>query len=240
MNDVGTQLNRVPSQDLKGSRRVAFTDSLPKHRTTSGDSEHGSRFCPRLFACCGWICIGVFGIVLAVLILGVIFLSFLQSGLPEITVRTLDLTKFEIQNSTNQDNAPLNSRVQMSVEMKNKNEKMELTYSNIAMNLVSEDVGLGKSVIAGFSHNPGNTSRFNLTIDVAGDSTDRENALELEDDKKKVQMDVQVTMEATIGFHLGIFHLNKVPIHVGCVYHQSLILYRAQQPPCNIRMFPTR
>lgn len=237
---AANQLDRLPSQN-KGSRRVAFSDSLPKHRPTSNDSnsEHCNKCCcPRLFACCAWICLGVFGIVVAILILGVIFMSFLQSGLPEITVRMLNLSKFEIGNSTNQNNVVLNAKVDMSIEMRNKNEKIELSYSNIVVNLASEDVKLGRSVIHGFSHDPGNTTYFNVTMNVVGDSTDKDNVLQLEDDRKRVQMNVHVTMEATVDFHVGIFKLNKVPIHVACDFRQFLLLYRINEPPCNIRMFP--
>ncbi|XP_008457557.2 uncharacterized protein LOC103497223 [Cucumis melo] len=242
MNNIGAnRLDRLPSQN-KGSRRVAFSDSLPKHRAAFGDgnSERHNKCCPRLFACCAWICVGIFGIVVAILILGVIFVSFLQSGLPEITVRMLNLSNFEIKNSTNQNdnNALLNAKLDMSIEMRNKNEKIELSYSSIVVNLVSEDVKLGRSVIPSFSHSPGNTTYLNVTMNVERVSTDKDNLSQLEDDRKKVQMDVQVKMEAKVGFHVGIFNLKNVPIHVACDFQQNLLVYRINEPPCNIRMFP--
>ncbi|XP_038895624.1 uncharacterized protein LOC120083816 [Benincasa hispida] len=241
MNNVASnQLDRLPSQN-RGSRRVAFSESLPRHRAASGEgnSRHRSKCCPRLFACCAWICLVVFGIVLAVLILGVIFMSFLQSGLPQITVKMLNLSKFETNNSTNQNNVLLNAKVDVSIEMRNKNDKIELSYSNIVVNLASDDVKLGRSVIPGFTHKPGNTTYFNVTMNVVGASTDKDNVSQLEDDRKRVQMNVQVTMESTVGFHIGIFNLNDVPIHVACDFKQFLLLYRINEPPCNIRMFPT-
>lgn len=169
-------------------------------------------------------------------------MSFLQSGLPEISVTMLNLSDLKIQNSTNRNNnnALLNAKVAMMIEMKNKNEKLELTYSKIVVNLASEDLKLGKTVVPGFTHVPGNITVLNLKLNVAEDSTDRDNALQLQDDEKKVQMDVEVTMDATIGFHLGIFHMNKVPIHVDCDFQQFRLLYLLKEPTCNIRMFPTK
>ncbi|KAG6607382.1 hypothetical protein SDJN03_00724, partial [Cucurbita argyrosperma subsp. sororia] len=236
-NHVAIQLDRVPSTD-KGARRVAFSDSLPKHRSTS---LRATKFVfSRLFAFCAWICLAVFGIAITLLILGVIFVSFLQSGLPEITVKMLDLSKIQIQNSTNQNVAVLNTKVRMAIDIKNKNEKLELSYSDLNMKLVSENIELGRNVIPSFSQEPGNTTSLNVTLNVDRDSIDRDSISLLEDDRKKAQVVVKITMVGSVGFHLGIFKLNKVPIHVTCNFQQYLLLYRVKEPPCSITMFPTR
>ncbi|XP_022158431.1 uncharacterized protein LOC111024923 [Momordica charantia] len=224
----------------KGERRVYFSESLPTHRATS---DSGTKCRRRLFAYCGRICIGAFGILLALLIIAVIFMSFLQSGLPEISIKTLQLSKFEIHDSTNQNhnNAVLDARVDISMTVRNKNDKIELSYGDIVVNVASDDVKLGKSVIGGFSHGPGNTTYLNVTTNVVGDGVDRENALEIQEEKKRVEMVAQVRMEAIIGFHAGIFSIEKVPIHVRCDdVQQFLLVNRIKEASCNIRMFPFR
>ncbi|XP_022998792.1 uncharacterized protein LOC111493353 [Cucurbita maxima] len=236
-NHVAIQLDRVPSTD-KGARRVAFSDSLPKHRSAS---LRATKFVfSHLFAFCAWICLAVFGIAITLLILGVIFVSFLQSSLPEITVKMLDLSKIQIQNSTNQNVAVLNTKVRMAIDIRNKNEKLELSYSDLNMKLVSENIELGRNVIPSFSQEPGNTTSLNVTLKVDRDSIDRDSISLLEDDRKKAQVVVKITMVGSVGFHLGIFKLNKVPIHVTCNFQQYLLLYRVKEPPCSITMFPTR
>ncbi|XP_023521220.1 uncharacterized protein LOC111788445 [Cucurbita pepo subsp. pepo] len=127
----------------------------------------------------------------------------------------------------------------MAIDIKNKNEKLELSYSDLNMKLVSENIELGRNVIPSFSQEPGNTTSLNVTLNVDRDSIDRDSISLLEDDRKKAQVVVKITMVGSVGFHLGIFKLNKVPIHVTCNFQQYLLLYRVKEPPCSITMFPT-
>ncbi|XP_027336623.1 uncharacterized protein LOC113850326 [Abrus precatorius] len=225
------------------SRRVAL-EMPTHHRTCSSPSDINSsidhldkRRChPCCFGCCAWTCVVVFVLIIAFLFVGIAYVGFLKSGMPEVNVRMFNITKLQVDNNTQKMDAIIN----LVLKVSNKNEKLKLFYSPLSVDVASDDVPLGKTKVHGFSQMPMNDTNLNMTMVLENADVNTYAVDDLKSDIKAYEMVFDVYVNGKIGFQVGSWHMSKVPFLVSCHQIKRMDVDFGRRPPCNVKMFAIR
>ncbi|KAI4306301.1 hypothetical protein L6164_029587 [Bauhinia variegata] len=232
-------LAKNPSASKSG-RYVAF--EAPNRRTGLSDSdidtniEHleKGRKRPYYFACCAWGCIIVFTLVIVVVIMGIVYVAFLQAGMPQIFVRYINVNKLQV------DNSRTDATLDVGILISNKNDKLKLLYGLLTVNVNSEGVELGHKQVHAFSQNPQNNKKLDLQMSLNDAKADTDAVNDIKSDMKAHEMEFDVYIVGTIGFEVGTVHMNTVPFLATCHQVQQKVLDFGGQPKCEVKMFSFR
>ncbi|KAK7290332.1 hypothetical protein RIF29_04663 [Crotalaria pallida] len=226
----------------KSSRRVAF--EVPSNRSRSGLSdmdislmdEHDKRGWQQCYSSfCVWSCLFLFILILILLFVGIAYLVFLQTGLPKINVRTLNVTKLEVDNTEKMD-----AIINLGIRVSNKNEKLEILYGPLSIDVISSDVSLGNTKIQGFSQKPKNDKDFDLRMTMNNANVDNDAVDSLKSDIAAKEMVFDVYVGGNIGFKIGNLHMTNVPFLSSCHEINQMDVDFGRRPACEVKMFAFR
>ncbi|EEF28550.1 conserved hypothetical protein [Ricinus communis] len=201
------------------------------------DEEEG-RHRPRCSLCCAWMFFGSLAAVLIVLIIILIFVVTLRSALPEFYVLRMDFPKLHLASENNE--LFLDADVHIRIQALNINEEVELEYSELKVQVSSEDIPLGETKIPGFSQNPKDKTVLRMRTRVWNSPANEDDAKALKENAENRQTVVDILLNGNIGFHVGVVKLNWVPALIACQKIKQAEVDFAQKPKCNVKIFGFR
>ncbi|KAI4304596.1 hypothetical protein MLD38_040081 [Melastoma candidum] len=235
-----------PQKHNKGGRRVAFSDvdakeggrrdscspSIRRRR----DVEHKKSCC---FRCCACTCLSVLAILLIGLLLASTLVFFLQSELPRIRVETcsissIDMTRTQVNGKT-VFLTDLGTNILLNVT--NRNERVAVSFGPLKANVSWEDIGVGEVRFAGFFLDSKLVSKLNVSTRVTGATLNEDDAEQLQKQKEEHNTVLTVVMRGTVGFHVGWFHLQRLPLLVRCSEINQAALEVGQDQECGVRIY---
>ncbi|OWM68704.1 uncharacterized protein LOC116210485 [Punica granatum] len=231
----------------KSPRQVAFSEiPLPpqyqhhqrddQRKKKDHQDESGRPCC---FTCCAGACLCVLAFLLVIVVLGVSFLSFLQSELPDIRVQSFSFSKLGVRHFDSESYSLLNATANVFLNMTNKNDKVGISYHSLLAYVSSNNIQLGQNIqLDGFSQSPRNSTSLKVTATLLGAKVDTDDAQMLESDAKSRKMSVDVGLHGSLGFYAGdILKLQGLPFQIRCSNVLQSQIDVEQPTRCNIRLF---
>ncbi|CAA2966228.1 Hypothetical predicted protein [Olea europaea subsp. europaea] len=241
----GAAANRNHQQSFQKnlSRRVSFNEStLAKSRVEpyGGDLEGqaekgrcGSRF--NMCCACGSLIIGVF--LLFILLIGGLYFAFLQSNLPHFHVQRIDVVKLYVNESKT--DTFLTSEFNIRLNASNINDKIELIYSDMHVEVSSEGVDLGKMRLKDFTQKPSTTAEVKVHTSVKDKEVEDADGKDLEDESHVHQLLMDIVLRGHIDFSLhGKKLMNGFPFKVLCNSVYQGDIDNGHPSSCNVKMSP--
>ncbi|KAJ7959959.1 Late embryogenesis abundant (LEA) hydroxyproline-rich glycoprotein family [Quillaja saponaria] len=198
-------LLRNSSTRYKSKRTYHVAFDIPSNMRSGLDDDNyggkeGRHSRPFCFTCATWGCILISAVILILLVGGVSYFAFLQSSMPHVNVMKLSVAKLDVTKSNNQ--AKIDTYVALRLDVKNKNEKLKLSYSDMNVEVTtSQKIILGKSKIDPFSQKAQNTTELDIRLSVRKSEVDADAATDLKTDLKNIQAVFNVVMKGNLGFH---------------------------------------
>ncbi|KAK7387308.1 hypothetical protein VNO78_28015 [Psophocarpus tetragonolobus] len=226
-----------PALAKKPSRRVVF--DVPSHRSTLSDIDstidhlEKGRYHPHWFACCAWSCLVVFFFIIALLFLGITYLAFLKSGMPQVYVRAFNITKLQVDDGSQK----MDDVIGLGLLFSNKNDKLKLLYGPLLLYLNSEDVLLGKKKLDGFSQRPLNDTYLDMIMTLDNADVNKYAADDLKSDIYADEMVFDVYVGGHIGFQVGKLEMNNVPFLASCHQIKRKDVDFGRRPQCDVKLF---
>lgn len=223
------------------TRHVAFSE-VSGSSSVPGNNPGKLRSCCRCdcgsfcFVCCAWSCLGVLAVILSILVLGVWFVSFIKSDLPEVRVQKLSFPGLYVGNSSKQETL-LNTGVEVLLNVTNKNEKIGISYNSMTAEVSLEDLRMGQAQVPGFSQEPKNQTMLKLKTEVSHFVLSKEDGQDLQSDLKNNGMVLDVVLNGTLGLNFGTFKLQGLPFIIGCTDIKQSDVDTGLEPGCSIRIF---
>ncbi|XP_030447656.2 NDR1/HIN1-like protein 2 [Syzygium oleosum] len=230
-----------PHAKPKQTRHVAFSE-VSECSSIPGNYPRKSRRCCRCncgsccFVCCAWSCLGVLAVVLGILVLGVWFVSFIKSDLPEVRVQRLSFPGMRLANSSKQDTL-LDTGVEVILNVTNKNEKIGISYKSMTAEVSLEEIRIGQAHVSGFFQEPRNQTMLKLATQVTRTVIPKEDGSDLQSDFKERVMVLDVVLNGTLALNFGRFKLQGLPFVIGCTDIKQAEVDIGLEPRCSIRVF---
>ncbi|KAE9598880.1 putative Late embryogenesis abundant protein, LEA-14 [Lupinus albus] len=229
----------IPKQS---GRRVAF--EAPSNNRYSGlcdiDSNIINHDKRRFNRCCStfcvWSCLSLFILIIIFVFIAISYLILLQAGLPKINVRSLNITKLELDNNSQN----LNAAIGLGIRITNKNEKTVILYGPLSVDVVSEDVPLGNAKVGRFSQEAQNETNLDLKMTMNNVMVDKDAVDSLKSDIDAKEMVFDVYVGGYIGFKIGNMHMTNVPFLSSCHEIKQMDVDFGRRPACDVRMFAFR
>lgn len=231
----------------KSGRRVAFevpsghnhqshSSGLDNNIDTSIDDFDKGHHNPCFLACCAWSCLAIFIFVIVFLFLGISYLAFLKAGMPKVNVRTFNMTKLQVDSSSQKMDAIIN----LGLRFSNKNEELKLLYGPLFVEVISNDVLLGRTKVKGFSQVPKNDTNLDMTMTTNDENVNVYATDDLKSDIKAYEMVFDVYVSGNIGVQIGSLHMVNVPFLSSCEQIKQMDVDYGRKPDCDIKMFSYR
>ncbi|CAL0334757.1 unnamed protein product [Lupinus luteus] len=226
----------------QSGRHVAF--EAPSKNRYSGlsdiDSNIVNRDKRRFNRCCStfcvWSCLSLFILIIISVFIAISYLILLQGGLPEINVRSLNITKLELdKNSQN-----LNAAIGLGIRITNKNEKTVILYGPLSVDVISEDVPLGNAKVGRFSQEAQNETNLDLKMTMNNVMVDKDAVDSLKSDIDAKEMVFDVYVGGYIGFKIRSMQMTNVPFLSSCHEIKQMDVDFGRRPACDVRMFAFR
>lgn len=236
-------------RQTKTPRQVAFSGIPPPpkydcHQAGDDDkkkiNDHKDELGrPCCFTCCAGACLCVLAFLLIIVVLGLSFVSFLQSELPDIRLQKFSFSKFGVLNSESESYSLLNATADLSLNISNKNDKVGITYQSFLAYVSSDNIQLGQNIqLEGFSQSPRNSTLLKVTATLLGAKVDMDDARMLDLDARSRHMNIDVGLRGRLGFYAGdILKLQGLPFQIRCFNVMQSQIDIGQAPRCNIRLF---
>jgi hypothetical protein len=226
----------------KSGRRVSF-EFPPNHRHQSHsfgnesveDFDNG-HYHPCCLACCAWSCLVLFILIVIFIFLGISYLAFLKAGMPKVNVRTFNVTKFQVDYSSQK----MDAIISLGLRFSNKNEELKLLYGPLSIDVTSDDVLLGKTKLGGFAQMPRNETNLDMTMITNHAIVDKYAADDLKSDISAYEMVFDVYISGNIGVQIGSLHMINVPFLSSCEQIKKMDVDYGRKPECDIKMFSFR
>ncbi|KAL1370281.1 hypothetical protein HN51_000569 [Arachis hypogaea] len=227
------------------TRRVSFDDeSTNKNKNRSKNEKANDLEAPDfrdkagrscMFMICAWTCIIIFTILIVLLFVGISYLAFLQSGMPSICIRQLNITKLQLDHQDK-----LSTTVFLLLRITNKNEKLTLLYSPLDVLVNSQGIKLGEDHIDKFSQKPQNDTDYHIKMENKNADVDRHAVEELNSDIQAKEVMYDIFVGGKIGLKLGGLEMANVPFLASCRHIKQFDVNLGRRPECDVRMFGFR
>lgn len=148
----------------------------------------------------------------------------------------LTITKLEIDNSTQK----MDSIISLGLRVSNKNDKFEILYGPLSVDVASDEVPLGKNTIRGFSQKPHNDTDLEMTMTLDNANVDKFAVDDLKSDISAKEMVFDVYVGGKIGFKIGSLHMINVPFLSSCHQIKQMDVDFGRRPGCDVKMFAFR
>ncbi|OIV95668.1 hypothetical protein TanjilG_01462 [Lupinus angustifolius] len=219
--------------EAPSTNRYSGLSDIDSNNMDDRDKTRCHRCCSTF---CVWSCLSLFVIILIFLFIAISYLIFLQLGLPQFNVRSLNITKLEVDNNSEQ----LHAIISLGIRVSNKNEKMEILYGSLFVDITSEEVPLGNAIVGGFSQKAQNDTNLDMEMTISNAKVDRDavNSLKSDIDSKEMVFDVYVG--GHIGFKVVGMHMTNVPFLSSCHEIKQMDVDFGRRPACDVKMFSFR
>ncbi|KAF3454786.1 hypothetical protein FNV43_RR05234 [Rhamnella rubrinervis] len=225
-------------------RHVAFKELPPKHlsdyesNNDDYDAPRKSKKRPRCFACGVRTFLCVFVFFLLLMVMAVVFISFLYASLPNVYVRMIDLSKLDVDgNHTARGKAKFNANVDLKMEFKNRNHGTKLKYGTWSVKVSWQEIKLGKTEVDGFSQKNKNITELSVRMKVQDQVVYRDGADQLMEDLKDEKAVFDVVLRGHVSIHFGAIKINGLSVSVKCDPNKGE-LDVARKHRCRVRLFP--
>lgn len=223
---------------------VVFKELAPKNLSDyesnkdDYDTPRKSKKHPCCFACGVRTFLCAFVFLLLLLVMAVVFISFLYASLPKVYVRMIDLSKLDVDgNNTAKGKAKFNANVDLKMEFKNRNHGTKLKYGTWRVKVSWQEIKLGKTEVGGFSQKNNNVTELRVRMKVEDQVVYRDGADQLMDDLKDEKAVFDVVFRGHVSIHFGAIKINGLPLSVKCDPNKGL-LDVARKHQCRVRLFP--
>ncbi|KAF1891016.1 hypothetical protein Lal_00001151 [Lupinus albus] len=150
--------------------------------------------------------------------------------------RSLNITKLEVDNNSEQ----LHAIISLGIRVSNKNEKMEILYGPLFVDVISEEVALGNAIVEGFSQKAQNDTNLDMQMTISNAKVDRDAVESLKSDIDSKEMVFDVYVGGHIGFKIGSMHMTNVPFLSSCHEIKQMDVDFGRRPACDVKMFSFR
>ncbi|PIN00568.1 hypothetical protein CDL12_26928 [Handroanthus impetiginosus] len=166
--------------------------------------------------CCCCFCIVIFLLILLLIAAGATFYVWFQPRLPEVHLKSINFTKFNI--SAAADGPELDAETTVGVEIKNPSRNLGLEYgkSRVSLNAINGNVNLGEQLLNGFTQDKNNVTTLKFVMKVKNEILDEKSAQELKNGYKSKNLMVNVAVKTGIGFKGSGWKTGVVPAEVVC------------------------
>ncbi|GAU18621.1 hypothetical protein TSUD_124530 [Trifolium subterraneum] len=240
-----TLAKNASTNSRKSERRVSF-EFPPNNRPQSHSFGNGNESIeefdnnghhhPCCLACCAWSCFVLFILVVIFIFLGIAYLAFLKAGMPKVNVRTFNVTKFQVDYSSQK----MDAIVSLGLRFSNKNDELELLYGPLSIDVTSDDLLLGKTKLSGFTQMPRNETDLDMTMITNHAIVNKYAADDLKSDISAYEMVFNVQISGNIGVQIGSLHMINVPFLSSCEQIKKMDVDYGRKPECDIKMFSFR
>ncbi|ESW18896.1 hypothetical protein PHAVU_006G080100 [Phaseolus vulgaris] len=233
--------NSALEKDRSSQGHVAVIVPSDHHRSStlndsSIDHLDKGRHHPYWFVCCAWSCLLLFFLVIAFLFACITYLAFLKSGMPLVYVRAFNITGFQVDEGSQKMDAVIGLKLLFS----NKNDKLQLLYGPLSIDVTSENILLGKNKVDAFTQMPLNDTNLDMIMTVNNADVNPYAAEDLKADIKANEMVFDVYAGGHIGFKVGSLEMNNVPF-VACCHEINLMdVDFGRRPSCDVKLFSGR
>lgn len=227
-------LPRAPSRHPKPERHVSFKEppSPPKtHPKPKKDEPRRGCF----WVCCTWALLVAVTLILALILVGALFVAFLQSSMPEFRVKTLSVTKFNVTVSPK--GSFLNADISLFLQSTNNNDRVGLSYGPMTLDLSTESIKIGQAQVPGFSQRPNDTTSFQVKTEVARYAMYNEDGVLLKTEYKNYEMVFDVVVSGRISLLLWGHKMKGLPFTVVCNSVEPSKVSYGDEPKCKVKMF---
>lgn len=191
--------------------------------------------CCRIFCCC--LCVLTAILILVFVSAGGLFYLWFQPRLPEIHLKSINFTKFNV--STTPDGPVLDAQSTIRVEIKNPNQNLGIVYdrTHVFLNAVNGDANLGEQTVPGFSQNKNNVTTLRFATKVQKEILDGKSAEELKKGFKNKNLLLNAEIRSGIGLKQSRWATNPVQVKILCGgMRLNQIKGGGSMPKCRIKM----
>ncbi|KAI3449243.1 hypothetical protein Pfo_005908, partial [Paulownia fortunei] len=217
----------IPIQHPRPRKAVNLPPSFHQNKRRSS--------CRRTFCCC--VCIVTAILFLVFICAGGFFYLWFQPRLPEIHLKSINFTKFNV--STTPDGQVLDAQSTIGVEIKNPNQNLGMVYdrTQVFLNSVNGDAKLGEQTMPGFTQDKNNVTTLKFATKVQREILDNKSAEELKKGFRSKNLLVNAEMRTGIGLKQSRWTTGTVQVKVLC---EGMRLSQVQgggaMPKCRIKM----
>ncbi|KAM7527567.1 hypothetical protein LguiB_030977 [Lonicera macranthoides] len=204
------------------------------YRTDSESQEDHPRKKSICNKCCAWGSLAVCIVLLLILLAGVIFFAFLQGNLPEIRIQRLDVRRLNVSNTKS--STLLTAIFELRMNATNKNSKIGLSYSKLIVDVVSEDVSVGRTEVPPFYQQPHSMHVFKVTTGVSKSQVTWYDAKDLKDNSKRHLMVIDAVFKGKLTFVINGNKVNTFPFKVACQDIDQSEIDAGHAPKCDVKI----
>lgn len=220
-------------ENRKGQQEGDHEKQVEKEEDEDDEEERHRRI-----VCCAWMFFGLFAAVFLFLLFFLIYVVILRSALPEISVLRLDFPRLNF--SSREHEALLNANVKIRIQVLNKNQKVELEYGRLKVQVSSEDIHLGETMVSGFSQMPNKRRVLIIATKVRKSMVNAETAKILKENAKNKKITIDIVLSGNIGFDAGVIKTHWVPALITCHEINQFDVDMARKPICTVKIFGFR
>lgn len=222
------------------TRRVAFSDVSECSTVPGTYPRKKSRKCCRsgescCFICCAWACLGVVAVILGLLVLGVWFVSFVKSDLPEVRVHSISFPGLRVANSSTE--TRLDTGVDLRLNFTNKNSKIGISYEKMTAEISVEEIRIGRAHVSGFLQEPRSQSILKIATQATRSVIPMEDGQDLPSNAKGKAIVLDAVLNGMLGLNFGSFKLHRLPFVIKCTDLKQAEVDIGLEPRCGIRIF---
>lgn len=187
--------------------------------------------------CCCSFCIVIIILILVFVSAGLTFYLWFQPRLPEIHLKSINFTKFNV--STTPDGPVLDAASTVAVEIKNPNQNLGIVYgrTHVLLSGVNGDASFGEQTVAGFSQGKGNVTTLKLSLKVENQILDSRGAEELKKGFKSKNLMLNAEIRSGIGLKQSRWATSPVAVEVLCDgMRLSQLQTGGSMPKCRIKL----
>ncbi|CAL9150949.1 uncharacterized protein LOC135617859 [Musa acuminata AAA Group] len=178
----------------------------PQRRPSPRRKRRCHQGCCRI--CCLWLTLLLIALVLlAAISAGAIYVLCLPQR-PSFSVSSLRLSALDVRSVD-----LLTSRLDLSVTVRNPNQRIVFVFDDVALSASSGGVTIGEGTIPGFVQGTDNTTVLKATVSSSGRSLDPTEASGL---RRKKRHSLEIHLDTKAGIKLGRFKSMHVGIRISC------------------------
>lgn len=152
----------------------------------------------------------------------------------------MNVTSLNITNSQVHNSQPKGPALQLVIKVSNRNEKLRLLYGSLTVDVISADVKLEKTKVAGFCQNPQNDTFLDLFMTVENARVNPDAVNDSKSDSNSHEMVFDVYLSGTIGFEVQTLQMATLPFVSTCYGVKLTDVQKGGTPKCNVRTFAFR
>ncbi|KAF5930669.1 hypothetical protein HYC85_031542 [Camellia sinensis] len=230
-------ISQAPSSSAASSQttpdhKACFSKHQKRTQWEPDEDPKERRICG---LCCAWSAIIIGCFIMGVLVVGGMYLSFLQNALPQFYVKAMKFTKLKVNTKNLQ--TMLTADLELQINATNKNDKYDLSYGLFKVEVWSDDIKLGTTEVPPFEQKARKMTVVKLKTGVENSLVNGDDADELVKNWQNRHLTLNMVFRGSISFNFEGRHVNDLPLTVSCEKVVISEIDAGRQPVCHAKMF---